>query len=176
MLRITTIALTTSTILLLSGCSESVSEPQTQAPSTENTEQPTPHDWVLTSPPEGDVSITEAKANAKEGDQIVIRGRIGGRHEPISADSPVFTIVDLGLEYCGQTTDDRCGTPWDYCCETRATIASNSATVQVQGDAINLIGAGLEPLDEIILIGTVGPRPDQQMFTILATGIYRVDG
>jgi hypothetical protein len=176
MLKTITIAMTTSTLLMLSGCSESSSEPQAQAPATESTEQATPHAWVLTSAPEGDVSITEAKASAKEGDQIVIRGRIGGRHEPISADSPVFTIVDLGLEYCGQTTDDKCPAPWDYCCETPSTIASNSATVQVQGDEIDLTGAGLKPLDEVVLIGTVGPRPDEQVLTIQATGIYPVGG
>lgn len=176
MLKTITIAMTTSTLLMLSGCSESSSEPQAQAPSTESTIETTPYAWVLTSAPAGDVSITEAKANAKEGDQIVIRGRIGGRHEPISADSPVFTIVDLGLEYCGQTTDDKCPAPWDYCCETPSTIASNSATVQVQGDEIDLTGAGLKPLDEVVLIGTVGPRPDEQVLTIMATGIYPVGG
>ncbi|MCA9275844.1 MAG: hypothetical protein KDA29_07455 [Phycisphaerales bacterium] len=176
MLKTITIAMTTSTLLMLSGCSESSSSPQAQAPSNENTTETTPYAWVLTSAPAGDVSITEAKANAKEGDQIVIRGRIGGRHEPISADSPVFTIVDLGLEYCGQTTDDQCGTPWDYCCETPSTIASNSATVQVQGDEIDLTGAGLKPLDEVVLIGTVGPRPDEQVLTIRATGVYPVGG
>lgn len=176
MYRTTTIALAASTLVLLSGCSESSSSPQAQAPTSEGTAQPAAYAWVLTSAPEGDVSITEAKANAKEGDQIVIRGRIGGRHAPISADSPVFTIVDLGLEYCGQTTDDQCGTPWDYCCETPSTIATNSATVQVLGDAIDLSGAGLEPLDEVILIGTVGPRPDEQVLTIRATGVYPVGG
>lgn len=174
MFRTTTIALTASTLVLLGGCSESPSSPQAQAPSSET--QHTPHAWVLTSAPAGDVSVTEAKASAKEGDQVVIRGRIGGRHAPISADSPVFTIVDLGLEYCGQTTDDQCGTPWDYCCETPSTIATNSATVQVQGDAIDLGGAGFEPLDEVILIGTVGPRPDEQVLTIRATGVYPVGG
>lgn len=176
MLRTTTIALTTSTILMLSGCSESASTPQSDASSTGSTNQTTAHAWVLTSAPGGEVSVTEAKSNAEEGDQVVIRGRIGGRKAPISADSPVFTIVDLELEYCGQTTDDKCGTPWDYCCETPSTIATNSATVQVQGDAIDLAGAGLEPLDEVILIGTVGPRPDEQVLTVMATGVYPVGG
>ncbi|MFG0314793.1 MAG: hypothetical protein ACF8LL_11520 [Phycisphaerales bacterium] len=131
---------------------------------------------MLTEAPGGDVSITEAKANAKEGDQIVVRGRIGGRHAPISADSPVFTVVDLSLPYCGQLNEDRCGTPWDYCCETPSTIASNSATVQVVGDGVDLADAGLEPLDEVVLIGTVGPRPDEQVLTIRASGVYPVGG
>ena len=64
MLKTITIAMTTSTLLMLSGCSESSSSPQAQAPSNENTTETTPYAWVLTSAPAGDVSITEAKANA----------------------------------------------------------------------------------------------------------------
>lgn len=175
MLKAITIALTTSTLLTLSACSESTSEPQAQSTPTQTTTQTTPHAWVLTSAPDGDVSVTQAKSNAQEGDQIIVRGRIGGRQTPISADSPVFTIVDLDLEYCGQTTEDNCPVPWDYCCETPSTIASNTATVQVLGDDVDLIGAGLEPLDELILVGTVAPRPDEQVLTIRATGIYPVN-
>ena len=133
--------------------------------------------WVLTSAPEGAISITEAKASAKEGDTIVIRGRIGGRHSPITAESPVFTVMDMGLEYCGQFHDDGCTTPWDYCCETPGTITANAATVQIVGEGrIDPVAGGLAPLDEVILIGTVGPRPDENVLTIKATGIYTQEG
>jgi hypothetical protein len=176
MLKAITIALTASSLISFSGCSDSGSSSQSQTSSSENTDQPTSHAWVLSSMPSGDVSVTDAKTMAKEGDQIVIRGRIGGRRSPISTDSPVFTLVDLGLEYCGQSDDDKCGTPWDYCCETQGTIVSNSATVQVLGDSIDFASAGIEPLDEVVLIGTVGPRPDEQVLTIRATGIYQVGG
>ena len=162
----------TGAVLLMSGCDATSSEPAAQAETTTQADA-----WVLTSVPEGAVSITEAKATAKEGDQVIIKGRIGGRMTPISADSPVFLIVDLELEYCGQFDDDGCPTPWDYCCETPNTITTNSATVQIMGDgAIDPISAGLNPLDEIVLIGTVGPRPDSQVLTIKTTGIYRTDG
>lgn len=174
--RTASTVLSAVSILLLAGCSESSSSPESTASETTTQTQSSSSTWVLTSAPVGDVSVKEAKASAKEGDQVVIRGRIGGRHAPMSNDSPVFTIVDLGLEYCGQTTEDKCGTPWDYCCEMPSTIASNSATVQVEGDSVDLDAAGLEPLDEVVLIGTVGPRPDEQVLTIRATGVYVVGG
>ncbi len=136
-----------------------------------------PNAWLLTSEPSGAVSITEAKESAKEGDQVVIRGRIGGRHSPMSEESSVFTIMDMELAYCGQHEDDGCPTPWDYCCETPDTIGTNSATVQVVGNgAIDPVGAGLKPLDVVILVGTVGPRPNDQVLTIQATGVYRDEG
>lgn len=165
----------TSLLIALTGCDKASSQQATQAANT--AEQATSTAWLLTSAPDGAVSITEARTNAKEGDSVVIRGRIGGRHSPMSAESPVFTVVDLELAYCGQHEDDGCTTPWDYCCESPGTIMSNSATVQLVGDEIlNPVEAGLDPLDEIILIGTVGPRPTDQVFTIRATGVYLVDG
>ena len=173
-----TIATTTllASLIAISGCSSNESEAPAQPETTTSAASQGPS-WLLTSAPASAVSVVEAKANAKEGDQVVIVGRIGGRAAPIGADSPVFTIVDLELEYCGQNNDDACGTPWDYCCETPDTIASNSATVQVLGDGmINPVAAGLEALDEVILVGTVGPRPNDQVFTIQATGVYRSGG
>lgn len=175
--RITTTALTAAALLSLAACSESSNAPQADAGASTPSDQPAAHAWVLADAPRGDVSVTQAKSTAAEGERIVVRGRIGGRHEPMSAESPVFTIVDLDLEYCGQhTDDDHCNTPWDYCCETPGTITTNSATVQVQGEGVDLVGAGLKPLDEVVLIGTVGPRPDERVLTILATGLYRVGG
>lgn len=176
MSRYTSATIALSTLLMLAGCSDSAAPTETTSTDAHPATNSSDVAWVLTQAPAGDVSITEAKANAKEGDQIVLRGRIGGRHAPMSEESPVFTVVDLALPFCGQLSEDQCGTPWDYCCETPATIASNSATVQVMGEGVDLAEAGLEPLDEVILIGTVGPRPDEQVLTIRATGVYPVGG
>lgn len=172
-----TLLLIASSLLLLTsvGCDQSSSE-QTNEISLDDPVKPA-NAWLLTSEPSGAVSITEAKESAREGDTVVIRGRIGGRKAPMSNESTVFTIMDMEIAYCGQHEDDGCSTPWDYCCETPDTIGANSATVQVVGDGtIDPVGAGLKPLDVIILIGTVGPRPNDQVLTIQATGVYRADG
>ena len=137
--------------------------------------------WLLTSAPADAIPVGQAKANAAEGDEVVIRGRIGGRMVPVSEESPVFVIVDLALPHCGELPDDQCQTPWDYCCEPRDSLTANSATVQlVSADgsalAINPVAGGLEPLDEVIVVGTVGPRPDPQVLTIRATGVHRAGG
>ncbi len=171
------ITLAAGILVGLSGC-EGKSAEQSLPMSTHTPDQASETNaWVLASAPEGAISITEAKATAKEGDTVVIRGRIGGRHSPITADSPVFTIMDLALPYCGQHEDDGCPTPWDYCCETPSTIGENAATVQIVGEGtIDPIAGGLSPLDEIILIGTVAPRPNQDVLTIKATGIFTQEG
>ncbi len=166
---LTTLAIST---LMLIGCEEGTSTVQIAAESGTPT-------WVLSSAPEGALSVTDAKASASEGEQVVLRGRIGGRKEPLTEGSPVFTVIDLAIPYCGELSDDACRTPWDYCCETPEAIATNSATIQIvdasgQPIANNSAIQGLSALDEVIVVGTVAPRPNQNVLTVQATGIYRV--
>lgn len=163
----------TGSLLALAGCDNG-------APAPEASSTPDAPAWRLASEPEGWLSVTDAKARATEGETIAVKGRIGGRKAPLSPDSAAFTIVDLGVLYCGQTNpgEDGCATPWDYCCETPEDLRVNSATVQIVGaggaaTGVNPIAGGLEPLDEIIVVGTVGPRPDDQVLTIKATGVYQ---
>lgn len=157
----------------LTACSESPPE-STQAPAS--------HDWLLTSAPDNAEAVADAKSTAAEGDTIAVLGRIGGRVEPIAPDSTVFTIVDLGVQHCGQMAmDDGCQTPWDYCCEPKESLTANSATVQLVDEngepmTIDPIAAGLHPLDEVIVVGTVGPRPNNDILTIHATAVYRNPG
>ncbi|HRQ72019.1 MAG TPA: hypothetical protein PLU35_03230 [Phycisphaerales bacterium] len=157
----------------LAGCGKSgTSSTGTQAPST-------PPTWLLTAQPADALSVSDAKKQAAEGQTIVVRGRIGGRKSPISADSPVFVIVDLSLPHCGEDPDDKCPTPWDYCCEPKSDLAAQSATVQIVdagGNTVPAIGGSLKPLDEVIVVGAVGARPTEGVLTIRATGVYRVGG
>jgi hypothetical protein len=86
--------------------------------------------------------------------------------------------MDLAIPSCADNPDDSCPVPWDYCCETPETITANAATVQiVDADGQPISGDptahGLAPLDEIMVVGTVGPRPNESVLTIRATGIYR---
>ena len=157
--------------LILTGC-------ENDASTAQNTAEPTSPTWVLTSAPEGALGVTEAKASAAEGEQIVFRGRIGGRKEPLSAESPVFIVMDLAIPHCGE---DTCRTPWDYCCETPETKTTNSATVQIvdaRGQPIteSPTAQGLTALDEVIVVGIVAARPSENVLTVKATGIYRVGG
>ena len=141
-----------------------------------------PAAWLIDSEPAGALAVAEAKSQVQAGDEVVVRGRIGGRVNPMSDDSPVFTIMDLSVPHCGQMgEEDHCPTPWDYCCETAESKRANAATVQVvdaQGSPVGdkLAASGLNNLDEVVLVGTVGPRPNQDVLMIRATGVYRVPG
>lgn len=134
--------------------------------------------WLLNESPGEATPVGEAKKTVKEGDAVRVVGRIGGRVKPMEVGSPVFLIVDKSVPHCGELPDDHCPTPWDYCCEPPDNLLANSATIQLvsadggmyQGDPIS---AGLKPLDEVVIVGTVGPRPSDKVLTIRATGVYR---
>lgn len=170
---------TTLTLLTLAGCGKADETTTTKANSPAVTEAA----WMLSTAPAVEaVSVADAKGSATEGDTITLRGRIGGRMKPITPDSPVFLVMDLAVPSCADMGDeDHCPTPWDYCCETPDSITANSATIQIvapDGSTIETdpMAAGLKPLDEIIVVGTVGPRPNSDVLTILATGVHRVGG
>jgi hypothetical protein len=136
--------------------------------------------WLLADMPAGAVPVLEAKQTAREGDQVVVRGRIGGRSDPLSHEVAVFVMMDPVLPSC-RDRGGPCKKPWDYCCETPETITANSATVQLVDDAktpmaIDLGGHGFEPLDEVVVVGTVAARPNEAMLVIYAQKIHRVSG
>ncbi len=157
-------------VIAVGGCKDS---PTPGASATAPTPSPT---WLLAAMPTGAIPVAEAKQSAREGDQVVVRGRIGGRRDPMNANVAVFVMIDPAIPHCKIGV---CKVPWDYCCETPESITTNSATVQLVGDdgkpmKIDLGSHALEPLDEIVVVGTVGPRPKEAVFVIHAKGIHRV--
>lgn len=161
--------------MLIGGCKEEATSVQKGAP-VASASNPA---WMLTSAPAAAQSVLEAKVTAKEGDIIVVRGRIGGRKDAMSAASPVLTIMDVSIPHCAENPEDKCATPWDYCCVPKEQITAHSATVQIVGPEGSAAtadpkAAGLAELDEIVIEGIVGPRPSDQVLTIKATGIYRM--
>lgn len=136
--------------------------------------------WLLAEAPSGAHGVAEIKPDASEGDSVVIRGRIGGSREPLRPDGAFFTIVDPSVPKCDEMSmDEGCEWPWDYCCEPRELLTANSATVEVvDADGVrmktNLVDGGLRPGDEVVVVGTVGPRPDAAVLVVRATGIHRV--
>jgi hypothetical protein len=142
---------------------------------------PEPVAWLLTDAPADAVTVADIKPTAAEGDTVVLRARIGGRKDPITPGAGVFVIMDPSVPSCDQIPGDNCPTPWDYCCEPRESLNANSATVQLvdaDGNPIqaDLAAAGLEPLDTVIITGTIAARPSPEVLTIRATGVHKIDG
>jgi len=119
-----------------------------------------------------------AKKDAKPGERVVVRGRVGGSNEPFTVGRAIFTFMDMSLPACGPGRMDDCPTPWDYCCEPRAAITKNIATVQVVGSdgapiRADLKGVkGIKPLAEVVVSGKVAKADGSGVLVINADGIF----
>ncbi len=162
-------------VIALGGCGDSPASPGA-APGTGTVV--TGSSWLLAAMPAAAIPVAEARKTAREGDEVVVRGRIGGRREPMTAGSAVFVMMDPAIPHCEIGT---CKLPWDYCCETPESILANSATVMLVDDAgrpisVDLGEYAIKPLDEVVVVGTVGARPNEGVFVIHATKLHRVSG
>ena len=138
-----------------------------------------PAGLLLKEEPAGAKDILDTKQSAKECDEVVIRGRVGGRKDPFVEGRAVMTIADAKLKPCNENSMDACPTPWDYCCDTPETLIAHTVTIQVVGsdgkpvkNALKGFG-GIEPLKTVILRGNVLQKtPDGKIMVINAAGIY----
>lgn len=135
-----------------------------------------PDSVFLTEAPEGVQTITDLKANAKEGDEVIVRVVVGGTEDPIVKGRASAAIIDANIENPCLHEDDHCPIPWDYCCTPQENRTANLATLRITDEAGSVLKADLEPrikpLTTLVVKGVVGPRPDEQVLTIDATGIY----
>ena len=138
-----------------------------------------PRTLLLSARPEGAKPLTQVKASAKVGDEVVFEARIGGRVKPWVEGRAVMVVIDPALVACSEMDmDDGCKTPWDYCCESTETLTTNTATVQVSGTGgrplpLGLEGhGGLKALDRIVVAGVVTVK-DEGAFAVEARGIFR---
>ena len=141
-----------------------------------------PADLRLSKAPEGAVlGVGELKKSAKEGQEVVLRARVGGADDPFVAGRAVMTIADAGtITSCADMDmgQEGCKTPWDYCCTPREALLANTATVRVTGPDGQPLKAdlrgwkGVEALKVVVIRGVVGPRPDPAILVIDAKGIF----
>lgn len=162
--------------LALGACSDGAEQPS--EPTSEAPAAALPDGLFVDAAPQGAKNVSDVKAAAKEGDVVVVRGRVGGP-APFVPGRAVLTVADTEkLVACSDREHDPCPKPWDYCCESKDDIAANSATIQVVGAdgrplKVGLEGAGgIEPLSFVVVEGSVGPRHDGNVLVIDARRIH----
>lgn len=161
--------------LILIGCGDSGNgKPSTNSPASTDS---LPAGLFVTSKIEGATSVNELKKGAKEGDEVIIRGVVGGAVDPFVANRAVVSLIDYTVVSC-KDNGESCPTPWDYCCTPQEELTKARATIQVNGSdgqplkvAMNA-GQKIKPYDVIIVRGKVGPRPATEVLTIYAAAIH----
>ncbi len=142
---------------------------------------PLPSGLFVEKQPENAKDVSEVRNSGalKVGDEIVLRGRVGGSKEPFVAGRAVLTLIGRGLKACNENPDDKCAKPWDYCCETKEDILANSVTVQVvdaKGQIVrtDLKGRrGLKELSEVVVVAKVASA-DGKGVVVNATAVHPV--
>ncbi|GMU20805.1 MAG: hypothetical protein AMXMBFR13_09010 [Phycisphaerae bacterium] len=163
--------------VLATGCERS-DQTQSNSPGTHEPAAALPPGLILAESPPQAKNVVEAKKEAQIGEEVVVRGRIGGRGEPFVENRAIFQLVDSSLPTCADNPGDGCKTPWDYCCEPKDQITAKSMTVQIVGAdgkplRTNLKGqGGLVPMAKVVIRGKVEQKPDENTMTVRADGIY----
>lgn len=133
--------------------------------------------FLMTSEPGGAVSVGDARTSAKDQDEVILVGRIGGSVKPFVEGVAAFTIVDPKVPHC--SADEHCPTPWDYCCEQNQ-VKDNIAMVKivdadgnpVTKDARELLG--VKELTTVVIHGKA-KRDAEGNLTVHADQVYVKD-
>ncbi len=161
--------------IVIIGCSQE--RPTTTAPPTSNPALAVDGSkYLLSNEPDDGMNVIKAREATKDGDQVVIVGRIGGGKSPWIEGRAAFFIVDCSLNACSDIPGDKCDQPWDYCCETHK-LPTSTALVKVVDENGDLMKADARELLKVKELSTVvvtgkSQRDDAGNLTILASGVY----
>jgi hypothetical protein len=153
------------------GCGKTDSDDaQSQAASDEGKK------YLLAEEPKDGKDVIQVREAAKDGDDVVIIGRIGGEEDPWLKDLAGFRIVDKSLKACSDIPGDMCEKPWDYCCETDK-LATGAALVKIVDAEGNVVKSGAKELLgakelQTVVVSGKAKRDEAGNLTILAKGVY----
>ena len=160
-------ALLSALSLIVIGCAKE--EPVETAEAT----QPDPA-YLAGSEPAGAVGVGDARSSAKDDEDVVLVGRIGGSRKPFVEGLAAFTIVDPKVPHC--PAEEGCPTPWDYCCAQDA-VKDNIATIKIVDKAGNPVSKdarqllGVKELNLVVIEGKA-QRDEEGNLSILADQVF----
>jgi hypothetical protein len=157
--------------VLASGCGDSGGTSNQPAVSRNQHSHDT-KGFVLTAEPAGAKGVKDVRNEAKDGEEVVIVGRIAGSKEPIVKGRAAFTIVDLSLEPC---EDDQ---PWVMCCTPKEDLLPAMVMVKfvddngqtLAQDARQLLG--VKEWNMVIVKGEAKRDAEGNLTSVIAEGIF----
>ena len=162
----------------LGSCSKNESS-NTTTPSNGGNDSGILESVVAKTAPEGAVGVVDARAKAKPGEAITIRGKVGGKTNPISDAAAILVLADeKAITSCDDIPGDECETPWDYCCEESSKIAASTTTIQVSDGDGKIVRStlrglsGLKELSHLVIAGTVDPSSTSEALIVNAERIH----
>lgn len=173
--KMSVLAATVMTTILMVGCGQPAAKPTTAA-TTSSAPKIDGTKFVLAEEPADAKTVLEVREAAKDGDDVVIVGRIGGDREPWVTDRASFLIVDPTLVPCNERKGDNCPTPWDYCCDSDV-LARSKATIKFVDDSGKTLANDARQLLNVKELQTVvvkgqAKRDEAGNLTVFASGLF----
>ena len=173
MKSIFSIGLAISTCFLASGCSSSSNSSDAVVATSASIDGTK---FLLADEPDDAVGVIEARESAKDGDSIVVVGRIGGAANPWVEGRAAFTLIDASklIVADGQESGEAEICLDDCCAEERAGCTTLVKVIDADGklvpaDARKLLG--ITDSDMIVVSGKVS-KDETGNFAILASGVH----
>ncbi|QGJ69410.1 Hypothetical protein PBC10988_10920 [Planctomycetales bacterium 10988] len=133
--------------------------------------------YLLTEEPEGAVGVLIAKEDAKDQDEIVLLGRIGGQAEPFIKDRSAFMVIDPTIGMMSEEAVDESGEIcMDDCCASLRTACSTLVkVVDASGKPLEVDARKLLKVKEndlVVVKGKVQRNDEAGTFTIAANAVF----
>lgn len=134
---------------------------------------------VFATDPSGKAAaIHIARASAKPGETVTIKGRVMGNIKPFVEGRSIFILGDTEtLKACSDVPGDACATPWDNCCDSPEALKQGIATIQVVDAKGKVLKEGIEnvkglqKLSYVTVSGTVAPGSSAELLLLNADAI-----
>jgi hypothetical protein len=151
---------------LLIGCVPTREAPGEKKPAVDVSAQ------TLAAEPSGAKDVVAVREASKDGDEVVVVGRVGGSARPFVEGRCAFTLIDTSITPCD---DDGCGNP--YCEVDKEVLKKSTTLVRVVDGAGNTLATGAKQAFGLELLKTVvvkgkAKKDDKGNMTILASGVF----
>jgi hypothetical protein len=129
-------------------------------------------EFHLGAEPENPISVLQLKESAKDGDPVVLVGRVGGGQKPWIDGRAAFLVVDDGV--APACADEECGEECAHCAAALADATTMVKFVDAQGkvlptDSRELLG--VEDFQTVVVRG-IAAKDQAGNVTVIADGIY----
>jgi hypothetical protein len=128
--------------------------------------------FLLAREPGGARGVIAVRKEARDGDEVIVAGQVGGSTRPFTAGRASFLIVDASLK-----PSFECSCPWDFCEYPKQELAAARLAVKFVAADGKTLGHGARAMFGVKELSTVvvkgrAQRDDNDNVVVLASGIF----